>query len=158
MAGKELNNISPSEKIGRRVFDSKDEKAARHAERPWVRRKLFKPKSGNKVSTDRLDHASYERMIEIVKKTDLSRGDRFKGWVFLVVGEASKDGRNVIYSPTHENPYHVDIELPDPVTDNKEDEIDHAQALADIAKWYYPSNNADTLTLDEESDTRGGSD
>ena len=147
------NTIDPSEKIGRRVFDSSDVKSATRAERPVVKRKLFKPKDGKKVSTDRLDHAPYERMKRIACRTSFGRGPRFRGWVYLVVESVNKDGREVIYSPTEENPYHADIELPYPVADNKEDAIDHAQALADIAKWYYPGNNADTLTLDETSDS-----
>ena len=73
-------------------------------------------------------------------------GRTFYGWAIIAVKDAEKNGRRVAASPLPCNPYHSDIVLPDSAAENREEQMCHAQELADISRW---RGRPDSTTIDE---------
>ncbi len=59
----------------------------------------------------------------------------FYGWAVITTEYAENNGRQVVYTPLPDNPYHTDIILPDSAAENRDEQIRHAQELADASLW-----------------------
>jgi hypothetical protein len=105
-----LPPIKSDERLGRRVFSSKDLRRLR-ASKPVP--DIFKPKLGvSDISMDRLDHCSLEDLANIVIATSGQRASNFGGWAALTVSDAVRNNRQVRESAQLDNPYHADIVIP----------------------------------------------
>ena len=97
------------------------------------------PQEGDvEVSIDRLSVAPPEEAVTIA---ELREGKRtpprtFYGWAVLTPEAASGSGRQVVPSPTPDNPYHGDIVLPEAARGNDKVLEKHAQQLADLSVWH----------------------
>ena len=135
------NTIAPNEALGRGVFSSKErDRAQRLGE---VRLRVFLEKRGNtEISVDRLDHGSPEELTEIGNRVAAAReGKRtFYGWAVVAAKDASANQRRVKATPKPDNPYHADIVLPNIASEDREEQIRHAQELADVSCWRDPPN------------------
>ena len=59
----------------------------------------------------------------------------FYGWAVIAAEYAGSDGRQVVATPQPDNPYHTDIILPDSTAEDRDEQIRHAQELADASRW-----------------------
>ena len=73
--------------------------------------------------------------VETARAVADNRGRNFYGWAVLVTERACRSGRRVRASPIAENPYHADIILPDSAGEDYEEQVRHAQELADDSRW-----------------------
>lgn len=122
-----------SESLGRGVFSSND---ASRAGRSGVPKRVFLERRGTtEISVDRLDLMSKVEAVETARAVADNRGRNFYGWAVLVTERACRSGRRVRASPIAENPYHADIILPDSAGEDYEEQVRHAQELADDSRW-----------------------
>ena len=127
------DHLASGENLGRSVLSSGQAKRARRSRVPFH---LFLEKEGEiRLSVDRLDVAPPEEAVKIADRMAATRHRTFYGWAVVVVEDASANGRQVIASPLHENPYHADIILPDAVVEDREEQKRHAKELADASAW-----------------------
>ena len=125
--------MASGENLGRSVLSSSQARRARRSRVPFH---LFLEKKGKThLSVDRLDIAPQEEAVQIADRMAAARHRAFYGWAVVVVEEASANGRQVIASPLHENPYHADIILPDAVIEDREEQKRHAKELVDASTW-----------------------
>ena len=130
---KKTDSLALSENLGRGVFSRK---YATRASRSGIPKRVFLERRGvTEISVDRLDLLSEESASEIIRMVAERRGLNFYGWAVLVAESACRSGRRVRASPTGENPRHADIILPDPAGEDYEDQVRHAQELADDSRW-----------------------
>lgn len=92
------------------------------------------------LSVDRLDFAEPEEMATLSDSVAASRSsvDRkvtFYGWAVIAAKDAESNGRQVVYTPQPDNPYHTDIILPDSAAEDRDEQIRHAQELAAASLW-----------------------
>jgi hypothetical protein len=125
--------VSPSEALGRGIFDSRK---AKNARRGTILPGVFRERSGiHQLSVDRLSFGCHE---EISSVHDMERpGQKFHGWAVISAESASQSGRTVVARPIEpQNPYHAEIVLPDMTgLDADEEQDQHALNLAMMAKW-----------------------
>ncbi|WP_428099572.1 hypothetical protein [Candidatus Rariloculus sp.] len=127
------DNIASGENLGRSVLSSGQAKRAGRLRVPFH---LFLEKEGEtRLSVDRLDVAPPGESVEIADRMAAARHRTFYGWAVVVFLDASAKGRRVIASPLLDNPYHVDIVLPDSTIEDREEQKRHAQELADASTW-----------------------
>ena len=129
------DKIGSKENLGRGVFSSKDGKRAARGKVPS---NIFLEKKGEtEISVDRLDYAPESVAVEIGDKVAELRNRSFYGWAVVSAEVAGSNGRKVLASPKPEynNPYHADIIMPDSVTEDLEEQLQHAQELADNSVW-----------------------
>lgn len=127
------DTIESSEELGREIF-SKGQ--AKRAARNAVPKNVFLEKEGvAKLSVDRLSVAPIEEVIINADKAAEKRNRTFYGWATLTASNAGLNERKVFASPTQDNPYHADIELPEKAVEDREEQILHAQWLADLSSW-----------------------
>ena len=129
--------MSSDEILGRGVFSSKQ---ARQAKNGIVPRRVFLERYGEvSISVDRLDFAELEEMAALGDKVAVGRsvGRRvtFYGWAIITAEDAGSSERQVISTPQPDNPYHTDIILPDSTAEDRDEQIRHAQELADASRW-----------------------
>lgn len=124
---------SMSESLGRGVFSSSNASRARRSGIP--KRVFLEHKGKTEISVDRLDLMSEVEAVEMARAVADNRGANFYGWAVLVAERACRSNRRVRASPTAENPYHADIILPDSVVQDYEEQVRHAQELADDSRW-----------------------
>lgn len=132
----ELPPVRNADKLGRGVFSSRHAKRARNG--TIVPEVFTERKDAESLSVDRLDHASDEEMAEIGDRIAEGReGNRsFYGWAVVSVEAASKDGRKVQASPRLYNPYHADIYLNIPESNERKLlQVEHAHSLAVESEW-----------------------
>ena len=125
--------ISPNETLGRGVFDSN-----KVNKKGNVRPRAFLERQGEvNISVDRLDFAEPKEMATLGDTVALGRGAdrRFYGWATLAAKDAASNGRQVVATPLPDNSYHADIVLPDSTVANRDEQIRHAQELADASRW-----------------------
>lgn len=139
-------SISSDEALGRGVF-SKGQ--ARRAKNGIVPRHAFLEACGKvELSVDRLDFAEPEEMAELGDKVAVGRSvDRtvtFYGWAVIAAEDAESNGRQVVYTPQPGNPYHTDIILPDSTAEDRDEQISHAQELADASLWRERPDSTET--------------
>ena len=72
--------------------------------------------------------------IQIAETIANQRKRNFYGWAIVSAENASLDGRRVEASPLQHNQFHADIVLP-PEAKEREEQIMHAQLLADASSW-----------------------
>ena len=128
-------NIAPEEELGRGIFSKKN---AQRAQRKRVPVHVFWVEEGKtEISVDRLTFAPSDRATAIADKTAIPRNATFYGWAVVTAEKACKGGRNVIATPQpeHDNPYHADIVLPELAGEDRDEQKDHAQKLADASRW-----------------------
>lgn len=126
------STIESSEELGRGIFSSNQAKRARNA----IPKNVFLEKIGiAKLSVDRLSVAPLKDIAIIADEAAMMRGRSFYGWACLNASKACLDRRKVQASPTQNNPYHADIELPEKAVEDKEEQMSHAQQLADLSTW-----------------------
>lgn len=95
------------------------------------------------LSVDRLDVAPPQEAIGIAEQVGNTRSKPFFGWAVVKTQQARMNGRRVVSSPLPgENPYHADILVPDAAADDREEQKQHAQELADAATWLDRSAHA----------------
>ena len=125
--------VGPEERLGRGVFSYS---AARRAARRITLNVFLERPTELELSVDRLDVAPPHEAIGIAEQVGNARGKPFFGWAVVETRKARTNGRRVVSSPLPgENPYHADILLPDATTDDREEQKQHAQELADSATW-----------------------
>ena len=132
-------SISSDEALGRGVFSSKQARQARRGTKPIPRHAFLAQWGKVEISVDRLDFAEPEEMAELGDKVAVGRSvDRtvtFYGWAVIAAKDAESNGRQVVYTPQSDNPYHTDIILPDSTAEDRDEQISHAQELADASLW-----------------------
>ncbi|MDE2929673.1 MAG: hypothetical protein OXQ27_01965 [Chloroflexota bacterium] len=87
------------------------------------------------ISVDRLSVAGLKQATAIADDRDRARDRTFYGWLVVAASEAAREGRRVVASPLAGNPYHADIVLPKPAAEDREEQVHHAQELADSSRW-----------------------
>ena len=128
--------INDNDLLGRACFSSKDGKKARLNH---IKHTIFLEKIGELLlSVDRFDFCSFEELTDIQDKNAKARSTpeskrSFYGWAQIRTLEACQSGRKVKSSPLPNNRYHADIILPEDT--NEDDQVEHANKLADNAKW-----------------------
>ena len=130
-------STSPNETLGRGVFSSKQ---ARQAKNGIVPRRAFLERRGEvNISVDRLDFAEPEEAAtlgdSVAVGRSVGRNVTFYGWAVIVAADAGSNGRRVVATPLSDNPYHTDIILPDSAAEDRDEQIRHAQELADASHW-----------------------
>ena len=128
------DDLAPNEKLGRGVFSSDDQKRAQRLGK--VRPKVFLEKRGNtEISVNRIDCMSPQEEAAIGNKLAALRKRTFYGWAIVTVKQACANHRRVSATPQDDNRYHADIILPDPAGEDYEEQMRHAQELADTSCW-----------------------
>ena len=92
------------------------------------------------ISVDRLDFAEPEEMAALgdsvaASRSSVDRKVTFYGWAVIDAEDVGSSERRVVYTPLPDNPYHTDIILPDSAVENRDEQIRHAQELADASLW-----------------------
>lgn len=136
--------ISPNETLGRGVFDSnKVDKKGK------VRPRAFLERRGEvNISVDRLDFAEPEEMATLGDRIAIGRSVgrkvTFYGWAVITAEYAENNGRRVVATPLPDNLYHADIVLPDSTAENRDEQVRHAQELADASLWRERPDSTET--------------
>lgn len=132
MSDSALDGVEPSEELGRGVFSSG---AARRSRRS-VPHNVFLERAGTtNVSVDRLSIASREYAVRAALQVASQRKRSFYGWAVVIAVEAAQSKRCVQASPLPQNSLHADIVLPDSTREDRDEQIQHARELADLAHW-----------------------
>ena len=132
--------VDPEERLGRGVFS---ERGARRAPRRIALNVFLERPTVVELSVDRLDVARPHEAISIAEQVGNRRGKPFFGWAVVETRQAMTNGRRVVSSPRpSENLYHADIVLPDTAAEDREEQKQHAQELADAATWLDRSAHA----------------
>lgn len=129
-----LDGLEPSEELGRGVFSSR---VADRAPRS-VPHNVFLERAGiTNISVDRLSIATRMEALRTAQETASRRGrDRsFYGWAVVIAGRAAQSNRRVQASPQPKNPLHADIVLPDSAREERDEQVQHARELANVAHW-----------------------
>ncbi len=132
--------IEPTERLGRGVFSRRYANKAENSKNIPFR--IFLEAWGKRnISVDRLDKPTLVEAITNAENVAKKRraGAKFYGWAVLIVKDAAADQRQVISSPTHDNPYHADICLPESAVNSRDEQMSHAKRLADLSHWYNPN-------------------
>lgn len=126
-------DIAQSETLGRGIFSSSN---ARKAKGGTVPRRIFLERWGERtISVDRLDFVEPEGAAALGDSVAAQRNATFHGWAVIAAQDAEGSGRRVVVSPLHLNPYHADITLPDSAVEEQDEQLRHAQELADASSW-----------------------
>ena len=124
------HRIRDGESLGRGVFSRRNVRRAR------VLYRVFLERAGvAEISVDRLDHAPPAEAVAIADGNATGRSATFYGWAVVTAQKANANGRQVKASPKLDNPYHADIVLPDLSVEDQDEQIRHAQELADNSSW-----------------------
>ena len=127
------DQIRRDENLGRGVFSSNHAKRARREKIPV---RVFLEREGvAEISVDRLDHAPRAEAVEIADSNAAAREAKFYGWAVILAQQADANRREARASPKLDNPYHADIVLPDSAVEDRDEQISHAQELADNSSW-----------------------
>lgn len=100
------------------------------------------------LSVDRLDFAEPEEMAalgdSVAVGRSVNRKVTFYGWLVIAAEDAGSSGRQVVYTPQPDNPYHTDIILPDSIVEDRDEQVRHAQELADASRWCERPDSTET--------------
>ena len=66
---------------------------------------------------------------------NVGREVTFYGWAAIAAKDAESNGRQVVATPQPDNPYHADIILPNSTVEDRDEQVRHAQELADESCW-----------------------
>ena len=123
------------ERLGRRVFSSRD---SRRAAKAGVPASVFTELGSQKLSVDRLTRAlDLATLVANADAAALGRGAtrQFYGWAVASVEDVIAIGCQVAESPLPDNPYHADIVLPDVAVETADAQNQYALALAGVSDW-----------------------
>ena len=127
------NDIYHEENLGRCVYSRSEYKRARNSR---IRHYVFLEKQDViEISVDRLDHAEPAEAVAIADKKAAARSVTFYGWAVVSAQRAAANERRIRASPKPDNPYHADIVLPDLAGEVRDEQIRHAQELANRSSW-----------------------
>lgn len=136
--------VGRKEALGRGVFSYS---AARRAPRRITLNVFLERPTVVELSVNRLDLAAPHEAVTIAEQVGHGRGKPFFGWAVVETRQARTNGRRVVSSPLPgENPYHADILLPETAAEDREEQKQHAQELADAATWLDRSAHASRET------------
>ena len=113
-------------------------------------RRVFLERWGEvEISVDRLNFAEPEEMAALgdsvaASRSSVNRKVTFYGWLVIAAEDAESNGRQVVYTPQPDNPYHTDIILPDSTAEDRDEQISHAQELADASRWRERPDSTET--------------
>ena len=126
--------VEPSEELGRCVLSSHN---ARRSSRGSVPHNVFLERPGSDISVERLSVAPDAEALDHARNVATQRGTgkKFYGWAVVTAELAALSERQVLATPQKDNPYHADIVLPDSARDERDEQIRHAQELADASRW-----------------------
>lgn len=125
--------IGAGEDLGRRVYS---ETAAKRARRSRIPHREFLARRGDtSISVDRLSIVPLAEVAVLAQDASASRDGPFCGWASVTHQAASRNGRRVIASPDDRNPYHGEIVLPASAGVDRDEQVRHAQELADVSRW-----------------------
>ena len=123
--------VDTTEELGREIFSRSTARRSRTA----IPKNVFLEREGNtRISVDRLSLAPAILAINIADEVANQRKRTFYGWAIISAESASLNGRWVEASPLNHNRFHADIVLP-PEANEREEQIMHAQLLADASSW-----------------------
>lgn len=132
MADDPIELVEPSEDLGRGVFSGSDARRSRRS----VPHTVFLERTGSvTVSVDRLSVAPPAEAIAHAREIAAQRARTFYGWAVIAAALAESSGRRVVATPQEDNPFHADIELPDYVQEDRDEQVRHARELADASRW-----------------------
>ena len=129
-------NIKDEDFLGRGIFSSGQ---AKRAIRGNIDFHIFFYKGSKSLSVDRFGFCSKEKLTQIQdKNADLrskTEGIKrsFYGWAEIETKLVRKSGGTVQATPTTDNPYHADINLPKNI--NRDEKISYAKTLASSSEW-----------------------
>ena len=128
-----FEHVGFQEELARGVFSSRNAKRAKRSRVPAY---VFLEKLGErKISVDRLSVAPLEDVVKISERVAAERGASFYGWAIVAAKRIRENRREVIATPLSDNPYHADILLPKSAVEDRENQQQHAQELADASRW-----------------------
>ena len=123
--------VLPTEELGRGIFSGSAARRSRTA----IPKNVFLERQGIiRISVDRLSLVPAIEAVQIAEKVADQRNRNFYGWAIISAESASLNGRHVEASPLTHNQFHADIVLPPEATE-REEQIMHAQLLADASSW-----------------------
>ena len=90
-----------------------------------------------RVSTNLYDRVSLEfATAEGDRRATRVEGSRgVEGWVVINAGDAAEGGREVVHTPTDDNPYHAEVLIPDEHLDSWEDAQVLLRAFVSLGRW-----------------------
>ena len=143
-----MEGIQESEGLWRDVYRERQKRAwdCPAEERPFSKhtKAVFgTPRRPNaRVSTSLYDRVSLEfATAEGDRRASLIEGSKgVEGWVVINAGDGSQGGRQVVPTPTDDNPYHAEILIPDEHLDSWEDAEVHLRAFVSLGRWQDRAN------------------
>ena len=119
--------------IGRRIFSRRVLNRTRRSRVPFDR---FLPPAGTTdISVDELSEQSLKTVTELAINDGHVRKRTFRAWAAVSVETARRRDREVVHTPTAENPYHHEIRLPPATAVDRDEQKRHAKELADASRW-----------------------
>lgn len=129
-------SISNEDFLGRGIFKSKQ---AKRATKGNIDFDIFFYKESKSLSVDRFGFCSKKILSQIQDKNAELRSQTeeiqrsFYGWAKIKAIIARRNRRTVQATPTKDNPYHADINLPENL--ERDEKISHAKELASESTW-----------------------
>ena len=129
-------SVSNEDFLGRGIFSSGQ---AKRAIRGNIGFNVFFYKQGKSLSVDRFSFCSKKILTQIQDKNAELRSQTegiqrsFYGWAKIKAIIARRNRRTVQSTPTEDNPYHADINLPKNL--ERDEKISHAKELASDSTW-----------------------
>ena len=125
--------IGAEEDLGRRVYSETSAKRARRSRVPH--REFLARRGDTSISVDRLTAMALDEVAALAHEASASRDGAFRGWASVAYEQASRNGRQVVASPDGRNPSHGEIVLPESAALDRDEQVRHAQELADASRW-----------------------
>ena len=128
--------IKDEDFLGRGIFSSRQ---AKRAFRGNIDFYIFFYKESESLSVDRFGFCSKKRLTQIQDKNAESRSRTegtqrsFYGWAKIETKLVRKSGGTVQATPTQDNPYHADINLPENI--KRDQKIEYAKRFASYSEW-----------------------
>ena len=128
--------INDEDFLGRGIFSSGQ---AKRAIRGNIDFNIFFYKDSKSLSVDRFGFCSTEKLTQIQDKNAELRSKMegtkrsFYGWAEIETKSVRKNGGTVHATPTTDNPYHADINLPKNI--QRDEQINCAKKLASYSEW-----------------------
>ena len=131
-----LPELKQDERLGRSIVASRAAKKAR-TKGVIIRDVFLEAEQAPSVSVDRMDHAPLHDMAVIGRERARKRTPprQLHGWAVMAVRGAASSGRTVKATPQPDNIYHADIFLNIVGDELRDQQKEHATALAVRSRW-----------------------